>query len=263
MFSAKIAVAFGVLAATAGSAAALDLVALSDRNELIRFESSAPQKTAMVAILGTAARVLAIDVRPADQKLYGVDAAGTIYRIDPATGMSEKVSTLSEKLESAEALVADFNPQANRLRLIGPAGQSLRVNVDNGQAIVDGRLAFGAGDPNHGKRPGVTAGAYINSVPGATQTQLFEYDSANGAYVIQDPPNDGTLASIGETGLPRDAKIDAMDIHTDAGMKNYSGFALAYGRLWSFSVTNGKMTEIGPVAAGSRKLVDLAVTSAP
>lgn len=252
-----------VFAATATTANALELVGLTEQNELIRFESATPQKTWMVAILGTAARVIGIDVRPADGKLYGLDAGGSIYRIDVVSGRTEKVSALSVPLEMSDSAIVDFNPQANRMRVIGPGGQSLRVNVDNGQAVVDGRLAFAPGDPNAGKKPGVTAGAYINSVPDAKQTQLFEYDSANGSYVIQDPPNDGTLASIGEPGLPPGTRIDAMDIYTDKDMKNYSGFAVAASRLWEFSVTNGKMREIGPIASGRRTIVDIAVVSAP
>ncbi|MBI3506975.1 MAG: DUF4394 domain-containing protein [Proteobacteria bacterium] len=255
--------AAGLLAISAHAANALELVALTDQNELIRFESASPQKTWMVAILGTAAKVIGIDVRPTDGKLYGLDAGGNIYRIDVVGGRTEKVSTLSVPLETADSAIVDFNPQADRMRVIGPNGQSLRVNVETGAAIVDGRLAYVAGDASAGKKPGVTAGAYINSVPGAKQTQLFEFDSTSGAYVIQDPPNDGVLASIGEPGLPPGTRIDAMDIYTDKDMKNYTGVAIAAGRLWEFSVTSGKMREIGPIAAGRRKLLDIAVVSPP
>jgi hypothetical protein len=54
-----------------------------------------------------------------------------------------------------------------------------------------------------------------------------------------------------------------MDIFTDKDMKNYSGFAVAAARLWEFSVTNGKMREVGPIASGKRKIVDIAVVTAP
>jgi hypothetical protein len=255
--------ALGLLAATATGAQALDVVALTDANELLRFEHATPGKTSMVAIQGTDARIVAIDVRPADGKLYGIDTGGRIYRIDLVGGMAEKVSILSVPLETAGSVVADFNPQADRLRLIGPDGQSLRVNVANGQAIVDGRLAYASGDPNAGKKPYVTAGAYLNSVAGTTQTQLFEYDSGNGNYVIQDPPNDGTLATIGPSGLPAGTRVDAMDIHTTKDMKTYTGLAVAAQRLWEFSITNGKMREIGPIASGARKVLDIAVVTAP
>lgn len=257
------AAALGLLGLSATTASALDVVALTDHNELLRFSSDAPGKTAMVAVLGTSAPLLGIDVRPADAKLYGLSADGSIYRIDTTSGMAEKIATLSVALESKDSALVDFNPQADRMRVIGPTGQDLRVNVETGQAAVDGRIAYLAGDPNAGKAPTILAGAYINSVPGAKQTQLFEFDAAHGTYVIQDPPNDGTLSTIGAANLPAGTKVEAMDIYTDKGMMNYSGLAVAAGRLWSFSVTNGKLTEIGPIAGGNRKIRDIAIVSPP
>jgi hypothetical protein len=254
----------GCAAALASTGAnALDMVVLTDRNELVSFDSTRPTATSMVAVQGTVARLLGIDLRPADLKLYGVDAAGGVYRIEPRTGMTEKVSTLSVRLEVPESALVDFNPQANRLRVIGPAGQSLRVNVDTGEAVVDGRIAYAAGDANVGKLPLVTAGAYLNSVAGTTQTQLFNFDSGHGFYTIQDPPNAGVLNTIAPLGLPPESRIDAADIHTDKSMTVYSAFVVRANRLYSFSVANGRLTEIGPIAVGSRKIVDIAVVSPP
>ena len=253
----------GAFALGAGQAYALDMVALTDRNELVLFDSASPAATSMVAVQGTAARLLGIDLRPADLNLYGLDAAGGIYRIDARTGMTEKVSTLTVALEIADSAVVDFNPQANRLRVIGPSGQSLRVNVDTGETAVDGRIAYAAGDTNAGKLPLVTAAAYLNSVAGTPQTQLFDFDSGHGFYTIQDPPNAGTLNSIAPLGLPAESRIDAADIHTDKSMTVYTSFAVVANRLYSFAVASGRMTEIGVIAAGSRKIVDIAVVSPP
>ncbi|MFN7192333.1 MAG: DUF4394 domain-containing protein [Rhodospirillales bacterium] len=253
----------GALALGSGRAEALDIVALTDRNELVLFDSANPAMTSMVAVQATAARLLGIDLRPADLKLYGLDAAGGIYRIDARTGMTERVSTLSVPLEIAESAVVDFNPQANRLRVIGPSGQSLRVNVETGETAVDGRIAYAEGDANAGKLPLVTAAAYLNSVAGTTQTQLFDFDSGHGFYAIQDPPNAGTLNSIAPLGLPAESRIDAADIHTDKSMMVYKSFAVVANRLFSFAVASGRMTDIGPIAAGSRKIVDIAVVSPP
>ena len=251
------------LALGSGRAYALDMVALTDRNELLLFDSANPAATSMVAVQGTAARLLGIDLRPSDLKLYGLDAAGGIYRIEPRTGMVEKVSILSVGLEIPESAVVDFNPQANRLRVIGPSGQSLRVNVDTGETAVDGRIAYAEGDANAGKLPLVTAAAYLNSVAGTTQTQLFDFDSGHGFYAIQDPPNAGALNSIAPLGLPPEGRVDAADIHTNKSMTVYTSFAVVANRLYSFAVASGRMTEIGPIAAGSRKIVDIAVVSPP
>jgi hypothetical protein len=253
----------GALALGAGRAYALDMVALTDRNELVLFDSANPAATSMVAVQGTAARVLGIDLRPTDLKLYGLDAAGGVYRIDARTGMTETVSTLSVALEIADSAVVDFNPQANRMRVIGPSGQSLRVNVDTGQADPLERIAYAAGDVNAGKLARLTAVAYLNSVAGTNETQLFNFDSGQRVYAIQEPPNSGVLYTIAPLGLPPEGRVDAADIHTDKSMTVYSAFAVVANRLYSFAVASGRMTEIGPIAAGSRKIVDIAVVSPP
>jgi len=251
--------AASLLAAAAMPAAAFDLVALTERNELIRFSDAKPAETAMVAITGTEGRVLGIDVRPVDKKLYALDDKGILYTLDPRTGFATKGATLSAPLEDTGSAIVDFNPQADRMRVIGPRGQSLRVNVESGQTVVDGRLRYSDGDANVGKLPRVTAGAYLNSIPSAPQTQLFEFDSASGAYIIQDPPNDGLLQTIGASGLPAGTAIDAMDIHTTPDMRDYTGFAVAANNLYRFGISSGRFTAIGPIAAGSRKVVDIAV----
>lgn len=240
-------------------AAAFELVALTDRNELIRFQDSAPGRTAMVAILGTEGRVLAIDVRPANKMLYALDDKSILYTLDPRTGHATRLSALSVALEDTSHALADFNPQADRLRVIGPGGQSLRVNVDNGQTAADGRLKFAAGDPHAGKTPRVLAGAYLNSIPAAPATQLFEFDATSGAYVIQDPPNDGTLQTVGEASLPAGIAVEAMDIHTTPDMRDYTGFAVARNNLYRFAIGSGRLTPVGPIAAGARRIVDIAV----
>lgn len=251
--------AAAALACAALPAAAFDLVALTDRNELIRFQDAAPGRTSMVAILGTEGRVLAIDVRPANKMLYALDDKSILYTLDPRTGHATKLSTLSVALEDTSHALADFNPQADRLRVIGPGGQSLRVNVDNGQTAADGRLKFAAGDPNAGKAPRVLAGAYLNSIPSAPATQLFEFDATSGAYVIQDPPNEGTLQTVGEASLPAGIAVEAMDIHTTPDMRDYTGFAVARNNLYRFAIGSGRLTHVGPIAAGARRIVDLAI----
>lgn len=247
------------LLCAAAPVAAFDLVALTDRNELIRFRDSEPGRTAMVAILGTEGRVLAIDVRPANRTLYAIDDKSTLYTLDPHTGHAAKIATLSAALEDATHALADFNPQADRLRVIGAGGQSLRVNVETGQTVVDGRLKFAPGDAHAGKTPRVLAGAYLNSIPNAPNTQLFEYDAETGAYLIQDPPNDGVLQTVGDPPLPAGVAVDAMDIHTTPDMRDYTGFAVARNNLYRFAISSGRLTPVGPIAAGARRVVDIAV----
>ena len=54
----------------------------------------------------------------------------------------------------------DFNPVADRMRILSSTGMSLRINVEDGKATVDGSLKYAEADANKGKQPKVTAGAY-------------------------------------------------------------------------------------------------------
>ena len=93
-------------------------------------------------------------------------------------------SKLSEQLKAGTTVTVDFNPVADRLRVITSDGMNLRVNVDDGKATVDGALKFKDGDVNAGKTPNVIAGAYSNSFKGTKATALYDID-ASGALLSQ------------------------------------------------------------------------------
>jgi hypothetical protein len=112
-------------------------------------------------------------------------------------------SKLSEPLKAGTTVTVDFNPVADRLRVITSDGTNLRVNVDDGKATVDGALKFKEGDANAGKTPNVIAGAYSNSFKGTKATALYDID-ASGALLSQAPPNDGVLNTIGSLGIKLD-----------------------------------------------------------
>src|SRR5205823_14528792 len=117
-------------------------------------------------------------------------------------GQAAMMSKLSEGLKPGVTVTVDFNPVADRLRVMGSDGTSLRVNVDDGKATVDGSHKYKEGDANAGKTPKVVAGAYSNSWKGTKATGLYNIDAATGSLVSQAPPNDGVLNTIGALGMP-------------------------------------------------------------
>jgi hypothetical protein len=86
----------------------------------------------------------------------------------------------------------NFNPVADRLRVVSNAGQNLRINVDTGATTTDGALNPGT--------PSVTAAAYSNSFAAACRTRLYVLDTTTRKLLLQDPPNSGTLTEIGDLG---------------------------------------------------------------
>ena len=175
---------------------------LTDDSRLVTFKVATPNTlVANVAISGLASgeRLLGIDIRPKDGLLYGISSTARLVTIDPATGVATVKATLAADAADATApytaiagtaFAVDFNPVADRLRVIGNTGQSLRINVDTGATTTDGAI-------NGSGAPVVTAAAYTNSFAGTTATQLFDIDTASASLALQNPPNDGTLVNVG------------------------------------------------------------------
>ena len=136
----------------------------------------------------------------------------------------------------------DFNPTVDRIRVTSDAEQNLRLNPDNGTvAGVDTNLAYAPGDPGAGTNPSVAGSAYTNSFAGATSTTLYDIDNARHALVIQNPPNDGTLTTVGALGTTNNA------VAFDIGEGNV-GYAVFNGEqnrqnLSRIDLSNGHATQ--------------------
>ena len=177
----------------------VSLVALTGTNRLVSFESDAIATTTSIAVTGLRnnGKLVGIDTRPADGLIYGVTNKDDIYTIDPDSGEATFVSKLDTSFNSGKVSGFDFNPAADRLRLVGEDEQNLRVNVETGMVESDVSLAYTGGD----RDPRVTAAAYTNAIAGAGSTQLYDIDTGNDTLVLQDPANDGTLVAVGSLGV--------------------------------------------------------------
>ena len=110
-------------------------------------------------------RLVGIDYRVQDGKLYGVGDAGGVYTIDE-TGRGHKVKQLSIELDGQNFGV-DFNPAANALRIISDTGQNLRQPFADPAAPTanDKALTNPAAPPATGTVPAVGAASagYTNN----------------------------------------------------------------------------------------------------
>ena len=189
------------------SPAAPVVLGLTDSARLVSFKPQTPTKfDTDVAITGmnSGEKLLGFDIRPKDGLLYGITSAARIVTIDAKTGVATAKATLAADVAdvtlpfsviAGSEFAVDFNPVADRLRVIGNSGQSLRINVDTGATTTDGAIN------RAGAAPVVAAGAYTNSVAGATATMLFVLDSASDNLALVNPPNDGTLTNVGAVGV--------------------------------------------------------------
>ena len=239
--------------------AAATIAALQDGKTLVWIDTAKMAVTGSAPLAGGAA-LIGIDVRPSDGKLYGVTGEGVIVTIDPMSGKWEKKSDLSEKLPSGATFTVDFNPVADRMRLMGSNGLSLRINVDDGKATVDGSHKYAEADKAKGSTPRVTAGAYSNSIAGTKETALYNIDASSSMLVKQAPPNDGTLNTIGALGIKVDGPI-AFDIVADGNGGN-AAWLLAGGNLHSVDLATGAAKSVGAIAGLKGNITDMAILPA-
>ncbi|HVG33668.1 MAG TPA: DUF4394 domain-containing protein [Pyrinomonadaceae bacterium] len=182
-------------------------------NNLISFDRASPTTIySRVAITGVqpGEQILGIDFRPSNGVLYGLGSTSRLYTINTTTGVATQVGAGQfTPLLSGTAFGFDFNPVADRIRVVSDTDQNLRLDPDTGAVSnTDTTLAFDAGDTHNGANPNIVGSAYTNNVAGATSTTLYGIDQNFDALVRQGSvngtptsPNSGTLFTIGPLGV--------------------------------------------------------------
>jgi len=215
----------------------LEVYGLTADARLISFDSDRPSRArteGRIRGLMADTKIVGLDYRPVsgndgdDGDLYGLGNAGGVYVINHDNGQATLRSRMDVALEGSSFGV-DFNPTVDRLRVISDTGQNLRVNVDTGATLVDGRLAY-PGTPPAPAAPatGLTGAAYTNNDADMnTATTLYDIDSILDQTVIQSPANSGLLAATGKLTVDTNPTV-GFDIYStvrDGTTVRVQGFA--------------------------------------
>lgn len=231
-----------------------DVFATTESNRLISFSPETPRvfsSLAQIIGLQPGETLHGIDFRPATGQLYGLGSQGRLYTLE-ADGRATLVGTLAaDPLDLTAPFTGltgsifgmDFNPVVDRLRVVSDTGQNLRINVipvaGFVQVTTDTALS----------QNGVAASAYSNNTSGATTTNLFGVDTAGDQWVMQEPPNDGTITAIAllNAGQVIDASVDIETDNTAAlAVLNIGGIAAIY----RIDLASGATTVLGTVGTG-------------
>ncbi|WP_318306932.1 DUF4394 domain-containing protein [Amycolatopsis solani] len=259
--AAVLAAATGISVATAGSSAAqatgLRAYGISSDGTLMAtFTTDRPQVLDWVRVVtglvGDTA-LIGIDFRVQNGLLYGVGTKGGIYTITmpPVTAdvVVTKVSQLTVPLYGTNFGV-DFNPAADRLRVVSDNGQNLRHNLNDGTTIEDAILTT---PPSTGPARGVTASAYTNNdLNPDSATTLFGINTTTDQVVIQSPANNGTLAPTGALTVEAgpNAGFDIFSDLVNGKAASVTAFAtllspLGQAALYSVNLLNGEAANVG------------------
>ena len=182
----------------------LRVVGLTYDQRLICFREDKPEDARELGTVGGLqgdAALVGIDFRVQDGKLYGVGNHGGVYVFEPNSAVPALVNRLTVALDGTSFGV-DFNPAADRLRIVSDKGQNLRHNVNaGGVTLQDDPLDYPPAAQLNSIGPtatGVTGSAYTNNdLSPTTGTTLYALDSNLDQVSIQLPPNDGTLGATG------------------------------------------------------------------
>ncbi len=211
-------------AAFAAAAPAETLYGLTAGNSLARFDSASPglTTTSFITGLGVGESLLGIDFRPADGKLYGMGSGNHLYTINTTTavatlaGSGPNNNPFGPPILSGVDFGFDFNPAADRIRVVGSSGQNFRLNQLTG--------AVAGTDTSINAANGIVAAAYDrNDINAATPTTLFVIDAISDSLYLQGgvngtpSPNGGVLTLIGALGVDIDG-FAGFDISGATGM---------------------------------------------
>ncbi len=242
------------------------ILALTQNSQLLQFDSTTPALNAgpiSITGIGAGFRLVGIDVRPATNQVYGLavssnSAINRLYTLDRNTGAASLAGTLSAPL-AGNSFGMDFNPVADRLRLVSDTGQNYRINVANGETFTDTNLSFAATDRNAGTTPTLVASAYTNSFAGATSTALYGIDLATQSLVLQSPPNAGTLTTVGSLNA-----IAFPEASFDIDPLTNQGFAVLNGLEFStINLSTGLATYVGDINSGSNIIGITSISAVP
>jgi Domain of unknown function (DUF4394)/PEP-CTERM motif len=189
----------------AGAAAqAANLVGLTSSNELARIDTNNIGAAPRVAITGLAAgdRFVGIDLRPSDNKIYGITLNNYIYTLNELTGATTFVAALSSPIVSASlGYGIDFNPVNDfagtaSLRFVSSAGGNFAITASTG--VV--------GNAANTIAPGYSAVAYTNSNPlpvaAPPSTQLYYINTDNDTVAVATSAfNTPAITTVGSLGI--------------------------------------------------------------
>ena len=120
-------------------------------------------------LTGADTAIVGIDFRVQDQKLYGVGNGGGVYTIDATTAKATFVNSLTVPL-SGTFFGVDFNPVADRLRIVSDTGQNLAHNVNAGGVTASNTtLSYTAPPATPEPAMGITGAVYTNNDLGSAQ----------------------------------------------------------------------------------------------
>jgi hypothetical protein len=199
------------------------IYALDNGNRLLVFgteSGSTISRLVNISGMPILKRMIGIDFRPSNRKLYGVGNDSRVYVIDTLSGAATPVGSgpFSPAIISSFDIHfgMDFDPATGRIRLISnELGGNLSIDPDDGTAVAGPTPRYAAGDPNEGETPHIGGLTYVpaSAIPassavhlkvaqlaaasGPCEDLLWAMDTKLSNMITSCDPDDGDWTSLG------------------------------------------------------------------
>lgn len=248
--------------------------AVTQSHHLISFNAGQPGRLLSdrpLEGLEAGEQVLGIDYRVARGVMFALGSSGRVFTVDVASAQLTPVGSAKFAVAlDGKRFGFDFNPAADRIRIVSDARQNLRAHPDTGALAdaapdtaglqTDGRLTYAEGDANAAVTPAIVAAGYTYNQENEKITTNFAIDAATGALVRQGSvegaqpvvsPNTGKLFTVGSLGIAglADAHFDIADVSNDA----YAAVSTtldATPQFYLVDLKTGAATRLGKVGKG-------------
>lgn len=259
----------GAVMLTAGCEMERPAYALTSTGRILGFDTAQPTKIdteVRVTGLGADESLIQLDYRPATNSYYGLTSKARIATVDPKTGAVSVIGDTAFTTETLVSPVIDFNPVADRLRVIARE-QNLRVNPSDGTlAGADTDVFFDRDDINDNRTPQLAALAYDRNVSSASSTTLFALDVTTNSLVrvgsksgTPDSPNSGKLFTVAVLPVTFNANA-GFDIEPDGDTAYAVLSASGTGAvLYRIDLKDGSADRVDEIDEGDRTIISLAV----
>jgi hypothetical protein len=256
-------------------AAPMRVWVLTSSHQLLQIDPARPQQVLRrVSLQGLAdgESIVGMDYRVARGQLHALSDQGRLYTLDPSLGRLQRLGTAAWPLRlDGRAIGFDFNPAADRIRIVTERGQNLRAHPDTGALVDadptaegfqnDGALRYAEGDPNAGRAPRIEAAAYTYNKQDEKLTTNYAIDAGLGLLVRQGSlegaqpvvsPNTGQLFAVGSLGLATPLRQVSFDI---ADLDNTALAAVTLprervSRLLRIDLDTGRARVVGVIGTG-------------
>ena len=252
-----------------------ELLGLSEGQELLRFRAHAPQhilERRSITGLEPGDTLVGLDYRVARGVLFALAQSGRLYTLDTLTGAARPVgSPQAQPRLPGLVLGFDFNPAADRIRVVTAQGQNLRLHPDTGEPVdgdpgqpvvhPDPALRYAWSDAHAGRAPHIVAAGYTYNQRDEKRTTNYAIDAALGTLVLQGSlegaqpvvsPNTGQLRTVGPLGMGPlvDASFDIADVNNAALLAARTS-APAPTVLYRVDLDTGRARALGVVGDGA------------